>query len=310
MSKGIKRIISVAAPIVGAAFGGPVGAAFGGAIGGAINGGGIRGAAIGGITGYLGSAAGSAVSGVSSAPSAATNWGVGGSLGEALDTIQSAATPSVSSGVGAAVGNTVRSLSQPIVGNLSTGQLLNAASGVVGDLNQEAALDAARNQVEGLQSGIDATSAALAPYTKLGKNAVNRIGEIQADPAAYIKGNELYNSLAADAERRLTASQAAKGKVGSGGTADALQERLLNLGTNLVNTDIGNLQQQAGIGANSASQVATTAANGQAGIGAAQAAGTIGANNALTSTYQNQINTILAQQGLNKAATYYPPINL
>lgn len=312
MSKSVKKIVKVAAPIVGFAVGGPIGAAIGGAVGGAVGGGGIKGAALGAITGYAGASLAGAGGGSL----------FGNAAGTPLSTVAGNAAlqgPTAGSGIlGAVTGGGVRALAAPVtqaatgatIGGIPQSLLLNAASGVIGDYNEEAALEAARQQAQGIQSGVKANTAALRPYTELGQQATSRINEIQSDPAGYIKGNELYGSLAADAERRLLANQAAKGKVGSGGTAAALQEQLLNIGTGLVNTEIGNLQQQAGLGGNAAAQVGSTQYSGNVATGNANAAGTIGANNALTSTYQNQINTILASQGVNKAPIYSQPINL
>jgi len=298
MSKAIRRVVSIAAPIVGGFLGGPVGAAIGGAIGGAASGGGVRAALMGGITGYMGAGA-AAPAGLSSASTSLASSG--GIL----------SMPAASNGLGAAISGGVRSLAAPMgVGGISQGQLLNAASGIVGGMNKDAAEEAAKKQAQGIQAGMNANTAAMQPYTAMGADATRRIGEIQADPAAYIQNNPLYNSLAADAERRLMANEAAKGKVGSGGTAAALQEKMLNLGTGLVNTEIGNLQTQAGMGGNAASQVGQTSYAGNVGVGDVNAAGTIGANNALTSQYQNQINTILAMQGMNKAPVAAQPINL
>lgn len=53
MGKAIKKIVGVAAPIVGGVFGGPAGAALGSAIGGAISGGGGAVAPSGGVGGFL-----------------------------------------------------------------------------------------------------------------------------------------------------------------------------------------------------------------------------------------------------------------
>ena len=64
----------------------------------------------------------------------------------------------------------------------------------------------------------------------------------------------------------------------------------MNLGTGLVNSDITRLQGQVNTGANAASGVAGL--YGQQG--AVRAAGQVGAQNAYTSGYQNQLNTLLA----------------
>lgn len=60
-SKVLKKIAKFALPIAGAAFGGPAGAALGGAAGGLIGGGGLKGAAIGGLTGFAGNAIGNSL---------------------------------------------------------------------------------------------------------------------------------------------------------------------------------------------------------------------------------------------------------
>lgn len=307
MSKAVKKLVSIAAPIVGAAVGGPVGAAVGGAVGGFASGKGIKGAAMGAITGYLGSQAGN-IAGIGTAAKAGgaiANPNIPGTS-YLLDGVSKAAAPAATS----SIGGTLRSLVAPITQNVSPTMLLNAASGIVGENNEEAAAEAARLQAQGIKKGIAANTAALSPYTDLGRESAQRIQDIQADPAGYIQNNPLYGSLAADAERRLLANQAAKGKVGSGGTADALQERLLNIGTGLVNTEIGNLQNQVNTGSGAAGQVGYIAYAGNSNVGSTNAAGVIGQNNALNAQYQNQINTILAAQGLNRAPIYSQPINL
>lgn len=315
MSKAVKKLVSIAAPIAGAAIGSAIpgvgtaiGAAVGGAVGGVASGKGIKGAAMGAITSYLGSQAGN-IAGIGTAAKAGSqaiaNPNIPGTS-YLLDGVSKAAAPAATS----SIGGTLRSLVAPITQNVNPTMLLNAASGIVGDNNEEAAAEAARLQAQGIKKGIAANTAALSPYTDLGKESAQRIQDIQADPAGYIQNNPLYGSLAADAERRLLANQAAKGKVGSGGTADALQERLLNIGTGLVNTEIGNLQNQVNTGQGAAGQVGSLAYTGNSNIGSTNAAGVIGQNNALNSQYQNQINTILAAQGLNKAPIYSQPINL
>lgn len=303
MSKAIKKVVSIAAPIAGAMTGNPWLAVAGGALGGAAGGGGLKGALMGGLTGYLGSGAGSIANiGGASVAGASTAGTAAGAAAAGKAALMNSAPSFWNTGV---VGGVTRALS-----NIPTSSILNAASGIVGDMNKETAEDAARKMREASERGMAANTAAMQPYTQLGADATSKIKTIQDDPAAYIRGNELYGSLAEDAERRLLANQAAKGKVGSGGTAAALQDELLRIGTGLVNTEIGNLQGQAGLGANAASQVGNTAYNANVNIGNANAAGIVGANQAMTSQYQNQINTILAMQGMNRAPVYSQPINL
>lgn len=299
MSKAIKTVARIALPIVGGIVGGPVGAAIGGAIGGAAGGGGIKGAILGGATGYLGAASG----------------GAGSLIGTAAKTVPAGVYGPVSPGsgiLGALTGGGARALTQGVTQAATDPSklLLGIGNQLMSEQGAQTAEKAARTQAEGIQQGVAANTAAMQPYTQLGQTAVNQLNTIQADPAGYIQGNPLYQSLASDAERRLLANQAAKGKVGSGGTAAALQENLLNLGTGLINQDLNRYQQQAGMGQNAAANVGQMQATGASGAGAVQSAGQIGSYDAYKQGYQNQINTILALQGLQKTPVYSPSISL
>lgn len=148
-----------------------------------------------------------------------------------------------------------------------------AISGVSSLIGASNARKAAKAQRQAAQEAINTTQ----PYNQFGMDAMKQISTIQADPGAYIKSNTLYKSMADDAERRLLANQAAKGKVGSGGTANALQEQLLNIGNNLVNQQINNLQNQVGTGQTAVGQIGGYLTN----QGDAKASGIMGANNAI-----------------------------
>ena len=147
----------------------------------------------------------------------------------------------------------------------------------LGAVSSIAGASAASRAAKAQKRAADNAMATQQPYNQFGMDAMNQIKTIQADPGAYIKGNTLYSSMADDAERRLLANQAAKGKVGSGGTKSALQEQLLTLGNSLVNQQIGNLQQQVGTGQNAANQTSDF----QIQRGNASAAGIQGVGNAL-----------------------------
>lgn len=300
MSKGIKKIASFALPIAAAFTGNPALMIAASAASGAINGG-VKGAVLGGISGYLGAGAPSNI------------------LGTAAHTLPAGVSGPVTQGsgiLGAVTGGGVRALAAPIsqtaqsVISDPSRLLMGIGNQLMAQEGADTAEEAAKKQAAGIQKGIDANTAAQAPYTQLGQDAANRISTIEKDPVAYIKGNEFYNTLADDAARRLMANQAAKGKVGSGGTAAALQDQLLQIGNGLVNQDVNRAQQQVNTGANAAANVGNTAANGYTAIGGANAAGDVGAYNAYNNGYQNQINTMLALQGLNKTPVYGTPINL
>jgi hypothetical protein len=163
-------------------------------------------------------------------------------------------------------------------------------------------MDAAKEAARIQAGAVDKAIATQAPYSELGTSALRQIQQIQQDPAAYIQNNGFYKGLADDAQQRLLANQATQGKLGSGGTASALQQALLNLGNGLVDQKINQLQTQVNTGQVSAG----TTSNLITDKGAAQAAGTVGSSNALQTGYQNQINTILALQNLSRAPSYQP----
>lgn len=291
MSKGIKTVAKIALPIAASFIPGvgPLAAAAVGAGVGALDGGGLKGAVLGGITGYMsGGAAKSIIGTAAGAPISATIAG-----------------PTQGSGIlGAVTGGGVRALAPTVTqaGNsiLSNPSVLSIGNQLMAQSGANTADKAAKIQEEAARKA----AATQAPYNQLGVNAVQQIQDIQADPTGYVQNNTFYNTLAADAQRRLLANQAAKGKLGSGGTAAALQEQLLTLGNGLVQQQVGTLQNQVNSGQTAASNVS----NLQVAQGDSAAAGKVGAFNAINNGYQNQINTALALQGLNKAPVYNPNV--
>lgn len=297
MSKVVKTVVSVALPIIGTAIGGPVGGMIGGAIGGGIAGDGDIGSIVmGGVGGYASGSMGGSL--------------LGNTAGTPLATVTGNAAlqgPTMGSGImGAVTGGGLRALTSGVTQAASSLPLLGGITSIGNQLMAQNTADAAR-EAAGIQSAsLDKAIALQQPYTEAGVNALNRIDEINADRAGYVQNNPLYQSLAKDAEQRLLANQAAKGKVASGGTQAALQDQLLQLGSGLVQQDINQLQQTANAG-----QLATgSVANLTTQQGDVNAAGTIGSNNAYTSGYQNQINTLLALQNLNRAPSYSPTSTL
>lgn len=306
MSKTVKTLVKIALPIAAGLALGPaglgltsaaVGGAIGGAVSGAIGGGGVKGAALGALTGY-------ASSGVIGTPAGTT-------LAQATGN-SALQGPTYGTGIGGLItGGGTRALTSTMaqaggaIGRGGAGAVvdpLQYLSTVGNQLMAEDNAKVAKKAANTMSDSVDKAITAQAPYTQLGQNAANQITQIQADPAGYIQNNPLYTSLAADAERRLTAIQAAKGKLGSGGTASALQEQLLGLGTGIVNNQLSNLQSQVNTGANAASRVGDMLSN----QGEIQAAGQLGANNAMVSGYQNQLNTLLALQQANRVKQYSP----
>lgn len=318
MSKTVKSVASIALPLalnyfapgLGAAIGGSIlgagaagsatlGGALLGAATGAITGGGVKGALMGAAGGALapnlGDIASKAIGGTqigdylgveNPATAGANATGLPSNNVVSPTAGGTAATSAATAPVGAATtGGSARSFG-------GAGALLSVGNALMAGSQADAAAEAAKVQAR----AIDKATATQAPYNELGTAAAQQIQQIQADPGAYVQNNPFYKSLADDAQQRLLANQAAKGKVGSGGTASALQDQLLQLGNGLVQQQVGTLQNQV----NSGQTAATNTSNLQTGRGDVQASGVIGQNNAMQTGYQNQINTLLALQSLNK----------
>jgi hypothetical protein len=180
----------------------------------------------------------------------------------------------------------------------------------------DAALEAGRLQAAAAREGIGEIRAGqgqalgmLSPFQQAGAGQLPGITSLVSDPtaqAAFIQDNPFFQSLAGQASQSLMANQAAKGKVGSGGTAAALQERMLGLGSNLLNQNItqrmGLAQMGAGAAGQSAGLVGQTSGSIADLIGsaaAAQAAGQVGAANAESQGLQNMISTGLGIAALS-----------
>lgn len=181
----------------------------------------------------------------------------------------------------------------------------------------KAAKGAARAQSESIDRAIAESRRAssearadLQPFRAAGQSALPGLTSLVTDPDAqrkFVMDSPFYGALADDAQSRLFANQAARGKVGSGGTADALQTSLLRLGTDLVDRGIGQRQNLASLGANAAAGQASNTLNTGATIGNllttqgdVRGAGQIGAANARSDGLNNVISTGL---GIGKLLT-------
>lgn len=335
MSKSVRSVASIALPIALAVFAPGIGTAIGSSILGAgaagsatlggaligagsaaLGGGGLKGALIGGALGGLAPNLGDIASNVIGGTQVGDFLGVApagiDTAAGAYGPIASAATAANTPGETAFLNNVATQANAPIgaasVGGgvaRSLGANIGTAGAVLSGVNGLAtanSMDAAKEAAKIQAGAVDKAVATQAPYNKLGTDAAAQISQIQSDPGAYVQNNPFYKSLADDAQQRLLANQASKGKVASGGTADALQTSLLNLGNGLVQQQVGTLQNQV----NSGQTAASNTSGLQTDKGAVQASGVVGSANALQTGYQNQIATLLALQNLSKAPSYQP----
>lgn len=194
-----------------------------------------------------------------------------------------------------------------------------------GDDAAEASEDAAATQARSAEKAIEFQREALetirgdlAPFRELGTEAISAEGpgpslvDLVRDPRAqreFVEESPFFKSLADQAQRRIFSNQAARGKVGSGGTAEALQNSLLLLGSDLVSQNVGQRLNLASVGESAAAQ--TGVQTGQAGRtisdlitqqGNVLGAGQVGAANARQQATSTGLNTIIGLGGLAVAA--------
>ncbi|MCZ6897639.1 MAG: tail fiber domain-containing protein [Betaproteobacteria bacterium] len=175
-----------------------------------------------------------------------------------------------------------------------------------GDDAAQAALQAAEIQGESVEQAIGfqtgATESALGEFGDV-RADLEGIRNLITDPTAqrdFITDNPFFNALAEDAQRRIFSNQAARGKLGSGETALALQNSILLLGDELLGT---NINRRFGLADRSGRLATSRAGITQLGAGSitdlitgggnVEAAGIIGAAEAEASALNTGINTAL-----------------
>jgi len=191
-----------------------------------------------------------------------------------------------------------------IGGAISSRQSANAAKDAAAV--QQAA---ANNAIAEQRRQQEQVRADLQPFRDAGAETAPGLTKLVNDPNEqrnFIQNNPFYQTLADDAKNKLFANQAAKGKLGSGGTAQALQNSLLLLGESLLNNDVSRKQTLVNTGQNAAAQTGVLGQSSTQNItnlttqgGNAQAAGIIGANNALSQGQENIANASVQQQKLD-----------
>jgi len=149
----------------------------------------------------------------------------------------------------------------------------------------------------------DTTAAAQAEFEPFRDRAIagsQGLESLITDPTAqkaFIEDNPFFESLATRAREDIFSNKAARGKIGSGGTAEALQNSLLLLGSDLLNTSIGQRgamfdrgQAAAGSIAGLEQQLGINRANIQGQIGEAVAGGILSKDAGLKSLRNDLIS--------------------
>lgn len=189
---------------------------------------------------------------------------------------------------------------------------MGVVSDIVGGvIKGRAANKAADRQVEAGESAIefakesrDIAREDLSPFRETGVTALGQLEGLVTDPQKqkeFISDNPFFQALQQQTTENVLGAQAARGKLGSGGTSKALQNALVLLGSDLLGQRVGQLQNLAGLGQAAAAgqaqvsqQTAQQVGETRLQQGNASAAGQIAKANVITGTMDN-INQSAAQ---------------
>lgn len=191
----------------------------------------------------------------------------------------------------------------------------------VEDVTGASAVDkAARQQERAINDSIslqretrDLARGDLQPFREAGEAALSggegraSLNDLISNPQSqldFIQNNPFFNALADQAKNDLLSNQAASGKVGSGGTAEALQNSLLLLGTDLINNQFNQRMNLATLGSNAAagqSNIAQNVGNNISNLtlekGNVQAGATLGSKQANISFIKDLAQTAASAKG-------------
>jgi len=107
----------------------------------------------------------------------------------------------------------------------------------------------------------------LQPFREFGEGQIGPLNKLLSNPNGYLKNNKLFDTINSNSQRQIFANKAARGKLGSGGTALELQNRFLANGEGLINSQYNRLLGATSAGQNAAAGQANIAQNTGASIG-------------------------------------------
>ena len=174
-------------------------------------------------------------------------------------------------------------------GSLISGALSSRASRKAADAQSESAKESIAFQRESR----DLARKDLQPFREFGEGQIEPLNNLLSNPTGYLQKNPLYENINNNSQRQIFANKAARGKLGSGGTALELQNRFLANGEGLINNQYNRLLGVTSAGQNAAAGQANIAQTTGVNVGNtllekgnAIAAGKVGSANA----WNNAIN--------------------
>ena len=203
-----------------------------------------------------------------------------------------------------------------VVGGVAEAVGIGGVADIVGGATQSrAANKAADRQVEAGEAAIefakesrDIAREDLSPFRETGVTALGQLEGLVTDPQKqkeFISDNPFFQALQQQTTENVLGAQAARGKLGSGGTSKALQNALVLLGSDLLGQKVGQLQNLAGLGQAAATgqaqvsqQTAQQVGETRLQQGNASAAGQIAKGEINSKMYQQGIGALTEFAGL------------
>lgn len=149
----------------------------------------------------------------------------------------------------------------------------------------------------------------LQPFRDFGESQIQPLNNLLENPNSYLQNNPLYDAINNNAKREVFANRAARGKLGSGGTARELQNRFLANGESLINNQYNRLLGGVSSGQNAAAGQANVAQNTGVNVGNtllqkgnAIAAGKVGSANAINNALNQSVGLLSYNGYLGKSA--------
>jgi len=157
----------------------------------------------------------------------------------------------------------------------------------------EEKLDLARaGAVAAQDRGLSAVRSDFQPFLDAGQVTIEGLERLVNDPETqrqFLLDNPFFDEIANQTERRLLANQAARGRVGTGGTQLELRNRLLEAGNQLLNTAINQRLAVVGVGQQAAGSIATAELNRANAV------------SAIEQTIGTSLADLVEQAGVNRA---------
>lgn len=156
-----------------------------------------------------------------------------------------------------------------------------------------------REGIEFRRESRDLARQDLAPFREFGQTAIDPLQELLTPEGQvqYLQNNPIFDAALDRVNQATLNRQSARGKLGSGGTLEALQNNFLATGQSFIQPQINNLMSALNTGqasaagqANLTQQTGGQIANQLGQIGDVQAAGIVGAQNARTNAFNQLLN--------------------